>query len=70
MLLKSSPKSTLPVYGPDNDKRLTGLHETQSIDKFSWGVADRGASIRVPHGFVKNDAYKRLSRGPPPELTG
>jgi glutamine synthetase len=28
--------------------RLTGLHETQSIDTFSWGVSDRGASIRVP----------------------
>jgi hypothetical protein len=37
--------------------RLTGLHETQSIDKFSWGVADRGASVRVPHSFIKND-YK------------
>ncbi len=41
------------VYGPDNHFRLTGLHETQSIDKFSYGVADRGASIRVPHSFVK-----------------
>ena len=48
----------IAVYGPDNDQRLTGLHETQSIDMFSWGVADRGASIRVPHGFVENDAYK------------
>ena len=48
----------IAVYGPDNHMRLTGLHETQSIDMFSWGVADRGASIRVPHGFVKNDAYK------------
>ncbi|MFC5050368.1 glutamine synthetase beta-grasp domain-containing protein [Rubritalea spongiae] len=48
----------IAVYGPDNDKRLTGFHETQSIDKFSWGVADRGASIRVPHSFVKDDAYK------------
>jgi glutamine synthetase len=38
--------------------RLTGLHETQSIDKFSWGVADRGASIRVPHSFVKGDKYQ------------
>jgi len=47
----------IAVYGPDNHLRLTGLHETQSIDKFSWGVADRGASIRVPHSFVKND-YK------------
>ena len=35
-------------YGSDNDKRLTGLHETQSIDKFSYGVSDRGASIRIP----------------------
>jgi glutamine synthetase len=48
----------IAAYGPDNHMRLTGLHETQSIDKFSWGVADRGASIRVPHGFVKDDAYK------------
>jgi glutamine synthetase len=47
----------IAVYGPDNHLRLTGLHETQSIDKFSWGVADRGASIRVPHSFVKN-GYK------------
>ena len=45
----------IAVYGPDNDQRLTGLHETQSIDKFSWGIADRGASVRVPHSFAKND---------------
>ena len=36
------------VYGSDNDQRLTGLHETQSIRKFSYGVSDRGASIRIP----------------------
>jgi len=47
----------IAAYGPDNHLRLTGLHETQSIDKFSWGIADRGASIRVPHSFV-NDDYK------------
>ena len=47
----------IEVYGPDNHLRLTGLHETQSIDTFSWGVADRGASIRVPHSFV-NNGYK------------
>ena len=35
-------------YGAGNDKRLTGLHETQSIDQFSYGVSDRGASIRIP----------------------
>ena len=47
----------IAVYGPDNHMRLTGHHETQSIHTFSYGVADRGASIRVPHSFVKND-YK------------
>ncbi|MCE0484585.1 MAG: glutamine synthetase beta-grasp domain-containing protein [Methylacidiphilales bacterium] len=47
----------IAVYGPDNHMRLTGLHETQSIDKFNYGVANRGASIRVPHSFVKN-GYK------------
>ena len=45
----------IAAYGPDNDQRLTGLHETQSIDKFSWGIADRGASVRVPHSFANND---------------
>lgn len=47
----------IAVYGPDNHLRLTGLHETQSIDKFSYGVADRGASVRVPHSFI-NAGYK------------
>lgn len=47
----------IAAYGPDNHLRLTGLHETQTIDKFSWGIADRGASVRVPHSFVK-DGYK------------
>ena len=45
------------MYGADNHLRLTGLHETQAIDTFSYGVADRGASIRVPHSFVK-DGYR------------
>jgi glutamine synthetase len=44
----------IAVYGPDNHLRLTGLHETQAIDTFSYGVADRGASIRIPHSFVAN----------------
>ncbi|HEX2100982.1 MAG TPA: glutamine synthetase beta-grasp domain-containing protein [Candidatus Synoicihabitans sp.] len=47
----------IAVYGPDNHLRLTGLHETQSIDKFSYGLADRGSSIRIPHSFV-NGGYK------------
>ncbi len=38
----------IKMYGAHNAERLTGLHETQSIEKFSWGVSDRGASIRIP----------------------
>ena len=38
----------MEVYGEGNERRLTGLHETQAIDTFSWGVSDRGASIRIP----------------------
>ncbi|MFO0914000.1 MAG: glutamine synthetase beta-grasp domain-containing protein [Pirellulales bacterium] len=44
----------IAVYGSDNDQRLTGLHETQSIDKFSYGVSDRGSSIRIPVQTVEN----------------
>ena len=38
----------ISVYGSNNEMRLTGKHETQSIDKFNWGISDRGSSIRVP----------------------
>ncbi len=41
-------KEHMEVYGKGNERRLTGLHETQAIDTFSWGVSDRGASIRIP----------------------
>ncbi len=44
----------IAVYGSDNHLRLTGLHETQSIDKFSYGVSDRGASIRIPIATVES----------------
>ena len=47
----------ISVYGADNDQRLTGQHETQSIDQFSYGVSDRGASIRIPVGTI-DDGWK------------
>ena len=37
-----------PEGGEDNKRRLTGMHETSSINEFSSGVAHRGASIRIP----------------------
>ncbi|MEE2953956.1 MAG: glutamine synthetase beta-grasp domain-containing protein [Bacteroidota bacterium] len=47
----------IAVYGEFNDQRLTGKHETASIHDFSWGVSDRGASIRIPIGTVEK-GYK------------
>lgn len=41
-------KEHIAVYGADNDQRLTGKHETASIHDYSYGVSDRGASIRIP----------------------
>eukprot|EP00762_Andalucia_godoyi_P005026 ANDGO_01481.mRNA.1 Glutamine synthetase root isozyme B len=38
----------ITAYGEGNERRLTGRHETAPMDRFSWGVANRGASIRVP----------------------
>ena len=50
----------ISVYGAENDQRLTGAHETQSIDQFSYGVSDRGASIRIPIGTVEDGWKGRL----------
>jgi hypothetical protein len=35
-------------YGDGIQDRLTGKHETAPWDKFSYGVSDRGASVRIP----------------------
>ena len=48
------------VYGAYNDQRLTGKHETASINDFSYGVSDRGSSIRIPVGTVEDGWKGRL----------
>ncbi len=45
----------LEEYGAYNELRLTGEHETASMESFSYGVADRGASIRIPIFTVQDD---------------
>jgi glutamine synthetase len=42
------PEKHLAGYGVGIEERLTGAHETQRYDQFSYGVSDRGASIRIP----------------------
>ncbi len=46
-------KEHIAVYGADNHLRLTGKHETASINDFTYGVSDRGASIRIPISSVQ-----------------
>ncbi|XP_011505450.1 PREDICTED: glutamine synthetase 2 cytoplasmic-like [Ceratosolen solmsi marchali] len=47
-----------PRGGKDNERRLTGKCETSSIHDFSWGVANRNVSIRIPRGVAEaNKGY-------------
>ncbi len=55
-----NPSKVSSDYGSENEKRLTGLHETQSINQFSYGVSDRGASIRIPVATIEDNWKGRL----------
>ena len=46
--LEASHAEHMAVYGKDNVERMTGLHETSSMHKCTWGVSDRGRSLRIP----------------------
>ena len=52
--LKEKHKEHIDVYGKDNDMRLSGKWETADINTFTYGVADRGASVRIPR-FTERD---------------
>jgi len=41
-------KECIALYGDGNELRLTGLHETSSMDEFSYKSRSRGASVRIP----------------------
>jgi glutamine synthetase len=38
----------IAAYGEGIEDRLTGAHETAPYNKFSYGVSNRGASVRIP----------------------
>ncbi|AYV77991.1 MAG: glutamine synthetase [Edafosvirus sp.] len=46
--LEKKHKEHIKVYGDHNELRLTGIHETSSMDKFSYGIGDRSRSVRIP----------------------
>ena len=53
-MLEENHEKHIAAYGSGNELRLTGEHETSSMDTFTSGVAERGASVRIPHDTVKN----------------
>jgi glutamine synthetase len=57
--LAANHKEHMLVYGAGNDLRLLGSHETAKFDEFSYGVANRGASVRIPRQTNK-DGYGYL----------
>lgn len=47
--LQMKHKEHILVYGKNNEKRLTGEHETAHIGDFTFGVGTRNTSIRIPN---------------------
>ena len=59
--LQANHAEHMAVYGEFNEARMTGLHETSSMHECTWGVSDRGRSIRIPrhvanqgHGYLED----------------
>jgi len=46
--LEKAHKDHMTIYGEGNERRCTGQHETASYHEFTYGVANRGASVRIP----------------------
>ena len=44
----------MALYGSGNELRMTGKYETAQFDKFTSGIANRTASIRIPNTTIKN----------------
>lgn len=52
--LKETHAEHIACYGENNEKRLTGLHETSSYNEFTWGIGTRNTSVRIPTLTHKN----------------
>jgi glutamine synthetase len=73
--LESRHVEHIAVYGEGNERRLTGRHETGAMDKFTYGVANRGCSVRIPRETdVKGCGYfedrRPASNADPYRITG
>lgn len=66
--LREKHSEHMVVYGEHNEERLTGLHETSSIESCTWGNSDRGKSIRIPLQVVENNCGYLEDRRPASNL--
>jgi glutamine synthetase len=56
--LDRNQKEHIAVYGLHNSERLTGAHETSSINEFSYGFSTRDTSIRIPaQAIIEGKGY-------------
>jgi glutamine synthetase len=56
--LERFQKEHIDIYGLYNEERLTGEHETSSINDFSYGFSTRDTSIRIPaQAIVEGKGY-------------
>jgi glutamine synthetase len=53
--MESRHSESIKEYGKNNDMRLTGGYETASFEKFSYGVASRDTSVRIPTEVVEKE---------------
>ncbi|MBK5266776.1 MAG: glutamine synthetase beta-grasp domain-containing protein [Acidimicrobiia bacterium] len=51
--LGTKSQEHIAAYGADIEHRLTGLHETAPWTEYSYGVSNRGASVRIPWQVAK-----------------
>ena len=73
--LEPRHKEHILVYGEGNEDRMTGQHEPAAYDKFTWGVADRGSSVRIPRDVAKKgkgyfEDRRPASNADPYQITG
>lgn len=56
--LERFQKEHIEIYGLFNEERLTGEHETSSINDFSYGFSTRDTSIRIPaQAIIEKKGY-------------
>jgi glutamine synthetase len=52
--MENSHADNIKLYGENNEKRLSGNHETSDFKKFTWGIGNRGVSVRINNRTKSN----------------